>query len=178
MPLLVLRTFGLYLLKDYTGLADPVAAASDLTIVVGVSVLVMVYPSGHLADRIGRRPIVIVAGLVSTLGFVLFLFAHSYIFVMVAGSLVGLANGAFMSSSWAMATDLVKKGEEAKYLGLTNFATGGATAVAALVGPGIDLLNRVFTSPAGYQAAIIFCAVLCLVSSVLIFRIRLRINNL
>ena len=174
MPLLVLRTFGLYLLKDYTGLTDPVAAASDLTVVVGVSVLVMVYPSGHLADKIGRRPIVIVSGLISTIGFVLLLFAHSYIFVLVAGSLIGLANGAFMSSNWAMATDLVKKGEEARYLGLTNFATGGATAVAALIGPGIDFLNRVFTSPTGYEAILIFCALLCLVSSLLVLRIRSR----
>jgi len=41
---------------------------------------------------------------------------------MFAGGLIGMANGALLSGSWALATDLAVGGEEAKYLGLTNLA--------------------------------------------------------
>ena len=69
-------------------------------------------------------------------------FSNSYGFILVSGGLLGVASGAFMSSNWALATDLVVPGEEARYLGLTNLATAGAAAlVLFIIGPPIDFLN-------------------------------------
>jgi len=173
MPLIVVRTFGLYFLKDVLEIADPVAMTSDLMVVVGVAILVVVYPAGHLADRIGRRPIVIASGLIGALGFAILLLFHTYSYIMLAGALLGIANGGFMSASWAMATDLLTKGEEARYLGLTNLATGGACAIAAFAGPIIDLLN-VYGANLGYQIVMLSCIIFSVVSSLLVLKIKTR----
>jgi Na+/melibiose symporter-like transporter len=173
MPLIVVRTFGLYFLKDVAGIADPVAMTSDLMVVVGVSLLIVVYPAGHLADRVGRRVIVMAAGLIGAIGFAILLLFHTYFYIMLAGDLMGIANGGFMSASWAMATDLVAKGEEARYLGLTNLATGGACAIATFAGPGVDFFNACGHN-LGYQVVMMACIVFSIVSSVLVLKIKTR----
>jgi MFS family permease len=173
MPLIVVRTFGLYFLKDVVRILDPVAMTSDLMVVVGVSLLIVVYPAGYLADRIGRRPIVIASGLISAFGFVILLFFHAYFYIMLAGALLGIANGGFMSANWAMATDLVAKDEEARYLGLTNLATGGACAIAAFAGPIIDILNTYGTN-LGYQVVFVSCILFPIISSILVLKIKTR----
>jgi Na+/melibiose symporter-like transporter len=171
MPLIVLRTFGLYILRDFIDVADPVAVIADLMVVLGICLLVAVYPAGRLSDRIGRRPIVIISGLIGALGFAVIFFFRSYIGIMFAGGLLGIANGAFMSANWAMATDLVPEGEEGRYLGLTNLATAGAVAVANITGPIIDFLNS-YSNQLGYQAIIIVCIILLIISSILQIRIK------
>ena len=174
LPLLILRMFSLYLLQDYIQIADPVAGTSNLILIVGLCLVVMVFPAGFITDRIGRKPVIVVSGLISALGFLVLLLWNNYAAAMLGGALIGLANGAFMSSSWAMATDLVKKDEEAKFLGLTNLATGGASAAAAFAGPLIDFLNSTFSSPNGYRAVLFLCILFSVVSSVLILKIRQR----
>ncbi|HJX03241.1 MAG TPA: MFS transporter, partial [Dehalococcoidia bacterium] len=174
LPLLILRMFSLYLLQDYIQIADPVAGTSNLILIVGLCLVIMVFPAGYITDRIGRKPVIVVSGLISALGFLVLFLWNTYTAAMLGGALIGLANGAFMSSSWAMATDLVKKDEEAKFLGLTNLATGGASAAAACAGPLIDFLNSTFSSPSGYRAVLFLCILFSLVSSVLVLKIRQR----
>src|SRR4030042_622171 len=57
IPGVVLQIFTLYFLMDYIKLADPTAVAGDLMVVVGISLLAMVYPAGWLTDRIGGQPV-------------------------------------------------------------------------------------------------------------------------
>jgi MFS family permease len=173
MPLIVVRTFGLYFLKDVAHVADPVAMTSDLMVVVGISLLIVVYPAGHLADRMGRKVIVIAAGLIAAMGFVVLLFFHTYFYIMLAGALLGIANGGFMSANWAMATDLVAKGNEARYLGLTNLATGGACAIATFAGPVVDFFNSCGPN-LGYQVVMAACIVFSIASSILVLKIKTR----
>jgi len=172
MPLLVLRTFGLYFLKDVTRVADPVAVASDLMVAVVIALLIVIYPAGYLADRIGRRTIVAFSALVGVAGFIILLLLNTYFFIMLAGVLIGIANGCFMSTNWALATDLVKKNEGARYLGLTNFASAGATALAAAAGPLMDAINH-HTPGLGYYVVLSFCAVCLIASAGLVLKIRL-----
>ena len=86
------------------------------------------------------------------------LFSRSYLQLMFAGALIGMANGALLSGSWALATDLAVNGEEAKYLGLTNLAVAGGSALARLIGPVIDLFNGI-RQGLGYQVMLLFCFV-------------------
>jgi MFS family permease len=176
LPLLILRMFSLYLLQDYIGLADPVAGTSNLILIVGICLVIMVFPAGYLTDRIGRKPVIIFSGTISAVGFLIFFLWNTYFAVILGGVLIGLANGAFMSSNWAMATDLVKRDEEAKFLGLTNLATGGASAAAAFAGPLIDFLNRTFSSPTGYRAILLLCILFSLASSALVMLIKGKKN--
>jgi Na+/melibiose symporter-like transporter len=174
MAFTTLQTFALYFLKDVVGVADPAAATARFSIVVVAGMLVLVYPAGRLSDKIGRRPIAISSGILGALGVALiFLFQHSYMAIIVCGGLVGISFGAFMSANWALAIDLVPKGEEARYLGLTNIATAGGAALARLIGPLIDFFNA--SSPnLGYSVMLLACCIYFIVGSALLLKVRGR----
>jgi Na+/melibiose symporter-like transporter len=173
MAMATLQTFALYFLMDVVGVANPAEVTGDLLIVVGICLLAVVYPAGRLSDRIGRRPVVVSSGLLSALGILLLFFSHSYGAVMFSGALLGISSGAFMSSNWALATDLVPKGEEARYLGLTNLATAGGAALARLIGIAIDPLNA-YSPGLGYQVMLGACFIYFVAGSLLLLKIKGR----
>jgi MFS family permease len=169
-----LQTFALYFLRDVVGVANPASATAQFSIVAVVGMLAVVYPAGRLSDRIGRRPVVVASGLLGALGIALiFLFQHNYLFIIFCGGLVGISFGAFMSSNWALATDLVGKGEEARYLGLTNLATAGGAALARLIGPVIDFFNT-YSPGLGYSVMLGACFIYFLIGSLLLMKIKGR----
>ncbi|MCK4368747.1 MAG: MFS transporter [Dehalococcoidales bacterium] len=174
MAFTTLQTFALYFLMDVVGVPDPATATARFSIVAVAGMLVVAYPAGRLSDRIGRRPITLASGLLGALGIGLIaLFQHSYLHIILCGGLVGISFGAFMSSNWALATDLVAKGEEARYLGLTNLATAGGAALARLIGPVIDFFNA--RSPnLGYTVMLLACFTYFVVGSFLILKIKRR----
>ncbi len=174
MAFAILQRFALYFLMDVIGVASPAAVTADLLMVVGVCMLAAVYPAGRLSDRVGRKPIVISSGLFSALGILLLFFSQSYVHIMLCGALLGFFGGAFMSSNWALATDLVVKGEEARFLGLTNLATaGGAALVLLAIGPTIDFFNA-YSPNLGYQVMFLVCFILLVAGSLLVTKIKHR----
>ena len=174
MAFTTLQTFALYFLKDVVGVTSPATATAKFSLVAVAGMLVMVYPAGYLSDRVGRKPIVVTSGLLGALGIALiFFFQHSYILIMYGGGLVGISFGAFMSTNWALATDLIPKSEAARYLGLTNLASAGGAALARLIGPVIDFFNA--SSPGlGYNVMLLACFLYFLVGSVLLMKIKGR----
>jgi len=173
MALTTLQTFALYFLRDVIGVTNPAEVTADLLIIVGIGMLAAVYPAGRLTDKIGRRPVGVFAGLLGALGIVVFFLSSQYSHIILGGAVTGVATGAFMSSNWALATDLVSKGEEARYLGLTNLATAGGAALARLAGPGIDFFNR-SSAGLGYQVMLGACFVYFIVGAILLMRIKIQ----
>jgi len=173
MAMATLQTFALYFLMDVAGVVNPAQVTGDLLIVVGICLLAVVYPAGRLSDRIGRRPVVVSSGFLGALGILLLFFTHSYGAIMFCGAILGISSGAFMSSNWALATDLVPKGEEARYLGLTNLATAGGAALARLIGIAIDPLNA-YSHGLGYQVMLGACFIYFAVGSGLLLKIKGR----
>ncbi|HUV56849.1 MAG TPA: MFS transporter [Dehalococcoidales bacterium] len=172
MAFTTLQTFALYFLRDVVGVTSPAAATAKFSIVAVVGMLAIVYPAGRLSDRIGRRPILVTSGLLSALGIsLIFLFQQSYVLIILCGGLIGISFGAFMSTNWALAIDLVAKGEEARYLGLTNLATAGGAALARLIGPLIDFCNN-YGLNLGYQVMLSACFVYFVAGSLLLLKIR------
>jgi MFS family permease len=90
---------------------------------------------------------------------------------MLSGAVLGIANGALLSGSWALATDLVTKSEEARYLGLTVLAMAGGSALARLIGPVIDFFNNI-SSGLGYQVMLLVCFICFIAGTLLIIKIR------
>jgi len=174
MAFTTLQTFALYFLMDVVGVPDPATATARFSIVAIAGMLIVAYPAGRLSDRIGRRPITLASGLLGAVGIaLLFLCQDSYTLIIFCGGVVGIAFGAFMSSNWALATDLVPKGEEARYLGLTNLATAGGAALARLIGPVIDFFNG-YSQNLGYSVMLLACFIYFIVGSMLILKIRRR----
>ena len=171
MALGTLQSFALYFLKDVVHVPNPAGAAGDLLVTVGIFLLITAYPAGHFSDRFGRKPIILLSGFVGTVGILVLLFAGTYTGVLVCGSLLGISAGAFLSANWALATDLVPPGEEARYLGLTNVATAGAGALARLIGPVIDFFNA--RQPGlGYSTMLVACVFYFVLGSAAVLMVR------
>ncbi len=173
IPGVVLQIFVLYYLMDVVGIVNPAATAGDLLVVVGICLLVASYPAGRLSDRIGRKPILISSGIFGAVGIIILFFSRNYILIMCSGALLGMANGTLLSSSWALATDLAEKGEEARYLGVTNLAMAGGSAIARLIGPVIDIFNRIGPE-LGYQVMFLVCLISYSIGALLVLKVRHR----
>ena len=151
---IALNSFVIFYLEDVAGMTFSEASRlfADLSVVLGVSLLIITIPAGRLSDRLGRRPIILAACLVALAGNLLLLFARTRPGLILGGAALGMATGVFLSASWALATDLVPQGMAARYLGIANIATAGGSFVARLAGGAlIDPINRLTGSAeAGY----------------------------
>jgi len=173
MAMVVLQTFALYFIRDVIHHPNPGGVTADLLITVGISMLLAVYPAGQLSDILGRKPIILFSGFIGIVGILVLFFSRTYTGTLVCGGLVGISAGAFLSTNWALATDLVPAGEEARYLGLTNMATAGAGALARLTGPVIDFFNaRQYGS--GYSIMLLICVLYFILGSALILPVRIK----
>lgn len=140
---IALQAFAFYYLRDALHIASPAQAVGQLMAVIGVSVLVVVYPAGWLSERLGRKTLMLFACGLAAVGLAALLAVHNLQGLLAIGCLVGVSLGIFNTVNWAWATDLVPVAEAGKYLGLSNLATAGSAAVGRLFGPVIDLTNAV-----------------------------------
>jgi Na+/melibiose symporter-like transporter len=167
-----IQQFALYFFKDVVGVADPAAASFRFLIVSVAGMLAAAYPSGWLCDRIGRKPIAVSAALLGALAIASILLLPKEVNVLlVPAALLGAALGAFSSTNWALAVDLVAKGEEARYLGLANMATAGGGALARLIGPVMDFANNRVVN-LGYNIMLLACIVYLVAGALILLKVR------
>ncbi len=176
MALGTLQTFALYFLKDVVRPPNPASMTADLVMTVGILLLISVYPAGYLSDKIGRKPLIIFSGITGIVGILTIYFSPTYTGVITCAGLLGISTGTFLSTNWALATDLAIRGEEARYLGLTNFATAGAGALSRLTGPLIDFFNN-RQANSGYVVMLIICILYFVAGSSLTMLIRKTGSN-
>lgn len=167
----VFQTYALFFLADKVGLESPVKDLGNMILVVGGAVALSVYPAGWLSDRVGRKPVVMAGAIVSAIGTLWMLTAGTATEALVIATIVGFSVGTLLSSNWALANDLGTSGREALHMGVVNLSTIGGAAVAKLLGPGVDLLNRASPS-SGYSALLIGCAALFLLGAVLLMPVK------
>jgi MFS family permease len=169
---IALQTFLLFYAIDVVGLGRDEAQRylSLLTTVLGAALLLVALPSGWLADRVGRKPLVFAAGMIATVGTLIILVARDVNLITAAASLIGIGIGIFLSANWALVTDIVPRAEAARYLGIANIATAGGSATARLLGGTlIDPLNQALGSTsAGYIVLYAIAAVLFFVSALVV----------
>ena len=147
----VLQTFAQYFIADKLAVANPAGTTALLMAVMGTAIFLLAVPTGALADRVGRRPLNLFAGVLGAAATIALIFVGNLPQLVIAGGLVGAAVGMFLSVNWAWAADMVPPDEAGRYLGLSNIATAGASAVARLLaGPLVDGGN-LLRQGAGYE---------------------------
>ncbi len=171
-----LSTFAVYFLQGRLGFEGDSAAgpASKLKLVVGVLILVFALPSGWLADKIGRKVLVAISGILATVGTVILLLSPNMTVITIGGSIVGAGIGMFFTTNWALGTDIVPKKDAGKFLGISNLAGAGAGAVGAYIGgPIADFFTANFPQIPGLGYMLIFgiYAALFLVSSLVLIKV-------
>jgi len=163
--------FAQYFISDVLKAINPAQVTGNLMFSIGIALMALVFPAGYLSDRIGRKRLNAFAGLLGAVGIFLLLFATDYTRLMIFGAIIGAATGIFLSVNWALATDLIPKGEAGKYLGFSNLATAGAGAASRLGGPLIDLFNA--RQPGqGYSVLFVLACLSLLAGTALLVKVR------
>jgi MFS family permease len=149
--------------------ADAQSFYGTLKVILGVALIVMALASGWLSDKFGRKPVMLIAGLVAFAGAFLLLFVRDRTLIILAGGIIGMGIGAFLSASWALATDIVPREEAARYLGIANIATCIGSGVARLLGGVlIDPINKALGSSSSGYLLLFSLAALCFLASALV----------
>lgn len=131
-----LATFMVYFMQDKFDLIGEAAAgpASRVTMLVGVFVLLLAVPTGKIADRFAKKPMLLISGVMAAVGILALLLIPQMYGIYIAGGLIGGAAGIFYSSNWALGTELVPADKAGKYMGIQNLAGAGAGAIGAYLG--------------------------------------------
>ena len=183
-----IQGFAQYFLADALHIPNAAMVTTVLLAVVGVFLLLSALPSGYLADRFGRRRLVSWSGIVATAGTFLLLLSATLptvtlvdlgfmvlttnvLMVIVSGCIIGVAAGTFMTTNWAMGTDLVPPEEAGRYLGISNLAGAGAGIVGAGIGgPMADFFN-VYRLGLGYLVIFAIYGALFLLSTLTLIKV-------
>ena len=169
---IAINTFLINYLMDVIHMSQGAAQSfyGTLKVILGGALIVLALLSGWLSDKFGRKPVMLAAGLVAFAGVLLLLFVRTQTLITVAGAIVGMGVGTFLSASWALATDIVPGEEAARYLGIANIATcigsGGARLLGGML---IDPINKALgSSSSGYLLLFSLAALFFLASALVI----------
>lgn len=167
------RNFTMYFIKDVLNLPNPATVTTQVTAVIFVFLLITSLLGGYLSDKMGRKRLLVVAGALAVVGTLILIFARNIPLVLVAGAFLGLGTGTFMSSNWALGTDLVPAKDAGRYLGISNLAGAGAGIVGSSIGgPLADYFNGI-QHGLGYPVVFALYGGLFLLSVLLLPKIKL-----
>ena len=141
------QTYGLFFLKDSVGLDNPAESLGRMILVIAGALVIAVYVSGWVSDKVGRKPVVMVGAIGAALSSLWMLTANDSTEVLVIASVIGGSVGVLLSANWALANELADEGQAGLHIGIINVATIAGAATAKLLGPGIDALNQIPGQP-------------------------------
>lgn len=164
--------FAQYFLRDVLHIPNPATMTTLFLAVVAVFLLPAALGGGYLADRVGRKRLVALSGLMAGAGTVLLLFSTNIPGVLISGCIIGLGTGMFYASNWALGTDLAPSAEVGRYLGISNLAGAGAGIVGAGIGgPMADFFNALQPG-LGYLVIFAVYAALFFLSTLTLTQVR------
>ncbi|MFP3853195.1 MAG: MFS transporter [Anaerolineales bacterium] len=108
--------------------------AATILMFVGIFILVTALPGGWLADRVGKKRVILASGLIASAGTFVVVFSPSLNPIYLGGSIIGAGVGLFYAASWALGTQMVPSQRAGQLLGIQNLAGAGAGAVGAYIG--------------------------------------------
>src|SRR6478672_7131496 len=115
-------------------------------------------PLGHLSDRVGRRPVLLVSQIGTCIGFLILGFAHTLWVVFLARIIDGLTAGN-LTVAQAYIADVTEPENRAKSFGIIGIAFG----LGFLVGPALSGYLAQFskTYPILLAACLSFTSIMC-----------------
>jgi MFS family permease len=128
-----LTFFELYFFREVLGIPNPAAYVAIAGILVLVVSAVSSVVLGHFSGRIGRWNILVADAIIASVPTIMIPFFRTFYIFLILGSLIGATYGSFYSVSYALASDLVPKGESGKYMAIFNLSLTGASTVSPLI---------------------------------------------
>ena len=157
-----------FYLQDAVGRDDPEAGVFVLTGIYAATLVATTVVGGIWSDRAGRRRVfVAVAGLVAASASLILAFAQTWTGALVAAVVLGAGYGVYTAVDFALITQVLPAAAaRAKDLGIINVANALPQVVAPF------LATLLVTLAGGYVSLYVFSAVVCVLGSVLVYRIK------
>lgn len=108
--------------------------AARIVMFVGIFILLTAIPSGWLSDRLGKKPLIVVSGLLAVLGTAIVILAPTLNIIFIGACLIGAGVGFFYAANWALGTEIIPSENAGRYFGVANLAGAGAGAIGAYIG--------------------------------------------
>ncbi|NPV48584.1 MAG: MFS transporter [Armatimonadetes bacterium] len=147
------------------GMPNPEEANMKLMIPAIVAAGIGSVVSGALSDRYGRRPLIFASQYIMAGACVVFVFAPNITWAYVAGIPAGLAYGIFTAVEWALACNLLPKGEAARYLGVWNASAVVPQVLAFAIAPPLGSTISRLVPGLGWRVDFAVTVVLCIVGA-------------
>ena len=128
-----LTFFELYFFREVLGIPNPAAYVAIAGILVLAVSAVSSVVLGHFSGRIGRWNILVADAVIASIPTVMIPFFRTFYIFLILGSFIGATYGSFYSVSYALASDLVPKGQAGKYMAIFNLSLTGASTVSPLI---------------------------------------------
>jgi MFS family permease len=186
MGLVGIQTFVFFYFSDVFFSGDrraTITASFTLQGLVILSAFAVSLPAARASDRFGRRPFILIGGLLGAAGLLMLVFSHYELLpaqlvqplahalkvpelaaqATLVGILIGVGYGLFFSVDWAFIQDVIPVDEAGLFMGFSNIATAGSGIIARFVGGFLlDPFNKgphILGLPGGYPVIFsIFCA--------------------
>lgn len=155
------QRFLLLYLEDRYEIQDPIARASLFILMAVVVAAIAGFAAGLLVERVGANRVLRGSILVGAGGVAGMAVAPTSAIAGVAGLALAIGAGAFQAANWGELARELKDEEAARYFGLANVATAGASALAGALGPIVDIASQIVPG-ATYQVLFGLCALMSL----------------
>jgi MFS family permease len=157
-----------FYLQDAVGHGDPAAGVFVLTGIYAATLVATTVVGGMWSDRVDRRRVfVMVAGLVAATASVILAVTQTWPGAVVAAVVLGAGYGVYTSVDFALITQVLPAAAaRAKDLGVINVANALPQVFAPF------LATILVTTVGGYTSLYLFSAGVCLLGSVLVYRIK------
>ena len=132
------------------------AAVLSFIVVFGVTKALTNYAAGRLADRIGRKQVLVAGWVVALPVPLILMWAPSWNWILFANALLGVSQGLTWSTTVIMKIDLVGPERRGLAMGLNEFAGYMAVAAAALLTGWIAARNGLRPDP--FYPGVVFAA--------------------
>lgn len=147
-------------------------ALTLLLVMLSITAAITAVFSGGLSDRIGKRPIVLIASLAMAAAAAGFAFSSSYVVALLFGLAFGLGYGAFVSVDWALGTSVLPHPEHnARDMGIWHIALVFPQLFQGLFGQLLDAGNAA-SKNGGYPLLFGLAVVFYVLGGVLVSRVR------
>jgi MFS family permease len=154
--------------EDFVGLFAGMSA---------IAALLMAIPAGMISDRLGRRPVMLISGLITPFTLVAIAFSTSVPALLISAFL----NGIFASFYWVttvpMLAESVGENERVGVLALNSFLLLGVGALGSLIGGFVPevaalLVHQPATHPLPLRLGVLSAAVIVSLAAIPLFWLR------
>ncbi|MBW3624915.1 MAG: MFS transporter [Armatimonadetes bacterium] len=153
-------------------LQDAFQASVVLALLISLAGAVSALVGGRLADRIGRKRVVVYAGCLMFVTLIPFSLIPNYTVTLLLAPIFGAGYGAYLSATWALAADILPNPEDAaKDMGIWQMSVATPQVLTGFVGGLIDLGNRIQPGR-GYTLAFFLASFAFLAGALMIRRVK------